>query len=521
MGAGASAEAEDTTSTDGAAVGKSSSGGTAEEEVGALEKAGAESPKAVEVHEPSAVPAPADEKRQPRGRGNKIHGLWRPVRGVSPTGGPAQGHHAQESWQEDVEEPSDNQAAEGLDEEAVPRPLSCEPDIPSLDLAGRDSGKLVEALAACGVVYVRVITGESSKSSRGCCGPRTCGNGALTCRPQYLRWRNLLADAHRPRTCFYAQPAITARQLRLSRREDLQRTLQGSGKQHRSDDRTMFGLSDSALRAKSIEWGDLQWVLDDYRELKTAMSELIKRELAPFCKDEKGTSTLGVKVRSGKESWSQTALRHCVYPDGGSCSQHTDYGVVTLQCSTTPGLEGYFRSAWRPVQPPPGYGVLFAGDMLERLTNGHVRAMLHRVYLDEADSAGAEQACGRPIMRQSHILFLQPDRDSVVGPLKPFLSSDGANLEPVRYGDWHTNKVSLAFGKDLLKRPPPSWHAPFRGHRTAVSASCAPRSVPTNWHKHGGHGGSVWVPRAPPMDPPPPPPLKGGAYPVTEVIQFQ
>ncbi|CAK0804216.1 unnamed protein product, partial [Prorocentrum cordatum] len=105
----------------------------------------------------------------------------------------------------------------------------------------------------------------------------------------------------------------------------------------------------------------------------------------------------------------------------------------------------YIRGSWRQVDVPDDCAVLFAGDMLERLTNGGTPALLHRVTM------GGEAMPGRirswwPSVRQSHILFLQPDQDTVVCPLRPFLSaSHGQNLPPVRYGDWHKQKVCLAF----------------------------------------------------------------------------
>mmetsp|Transcript_86320 Transcript_86320/g.279505 ORF Transcript_86320/g.279505 Transcript_86320/m.279505 type:complete len:81 (-) Transcript_86320:50-292(-) len=79
--------------------------------------------------------------------------------------------------------------------------------------------------------------------------------------------------------------------------------------------------------------------------------------------------------------------------------------------------------------------------MLERLTNGRLPALLHGVHLGPAWAAGTATA------RQSHILFLQPDRDSVVAPLRCYLRGDGTDLAPVRYGDWHKRKAALAHAR--------------------------------------------------------------------------
>merc|ERR1712113_968292 len=106
------------------------------------------------------------------------------------------------------------------------------------------------------------------------------------------------------------------------------------------------------------------------------------------------------------------------YPRGGSCTEHTDYGVVTLQQSTSSGLEGYIEGEWKPLEPPAGCALLFAGDMLEILTNGRVSALKHRVRLDQEVQNGRRNDVAA---RQSHILFLQPDKKTVVRPLSRYL----------------------------------------------------------------------------------------------------
>merc|ERR1712137_1124154 len=97
--------------------------------------------------------------------------------------------------------------------------------------------------------------------------------------------------------------------------------------------------------------------------------------------------------------------------------------------------------------------------MLEILTNGHVPALRHRVALvQESERNGISPLKpGRPlpsIERQAHILFLQPDANTWIRPLDTFLRHDGSDRAAVRYGDWHGNKVCLAFGDcDRSKRP--------------------------------------------------------------------
>merc|ERR1711924_242452 len=116
----------------------------------------------------------------------------------------------------------------------------------------------------------------------------------------------------------------------------------------------------------------------------------------------------------GAESWNTSSMRYCSYPAGGSCTEHTDYGVLTLQHCNSPGLEAHIDGKWQPVCPPPGATVAFAGDMLERLTNGRTKALLHRVCMDPPSSPSDSRPTNvlhRPVVRQSHIIFLQPDWD--------------------------------------------------------------------------------------------------------------
>merc|ERR1712085_199923 len=89
---------------------------------------------------------------------------------------------------------------------------------------------------------------------------------------------------------------------------------------------------------------------------------------------------------------------------------------------------------------------MFAGDMFEVLTNGHTKALKHRVALPGSSSGSPGPIEERGIVRQSHILFLQPDNDTTVAPLNAFLRHDGTDYQAVRYGSWHRKKVDLAFG---------------------------------------------------------------------------
>jgi len=220
----------------------------------------------------------------------------------------------------------------------------------------------------------------------------------------------------------------------------------GMHKRHQPDRRITFGVSDSAVfGTRKPDWEELGWIAEDYAALKAVVANLINDELAEVCGGETCRGTLGAKLRNA-EAWSQSAMRHCLYPSGGSCTEHTDYGVVTWQHCTSSGLEAHIRGGWQRLQPPNDCAVLFAGDMLARLTNGKVPALVHRVCIEEENSCEKLPVRDRDPVRQAHILFLQPDRETIIQPLKPYLSGTGHDLQPIRYGDWHQKKVELAFG---------------------------------------------------------------------------
>ncbi|CAK9018247.1 unnamed protein product [Durusdinium trenchii] len=182
--------------------------------------------------------------------------------------------------------------------------------------------------------------------------------------------------------------------------------------------------------------GDLAWICDDFRRMLSILTNMVKEELSLAAADFKEPcGTLAAKVLSDCESWAGSRLRHSLYPPNGSCTEHTDYGVLTLQQSTGPGLEYFADNSWQTLEPPNGFAVIFAGDMLEVMTNGQVRALVHRVSPGD--------------FRQSHIVFLQPDRDTIVQPLQSHLRKDGTDFPPVTYGEWHSKKTSLAFRKFL------------------------------------------------------------------------
>ncbi len=119
-------------------------------------------------------------------------------------------------------------------------------------------------------------------------------------------------------------------------------------------------------------------------------------------------------------------------------SAHTDYEAFTLMSQTAPGLELLTRDdQW--VEPPVFQDrfIVIVGDMLERLTNGTVRATRHRVKDTEWE-------------RLSLILFNAFDADAVIAPLPQFVSDDNpARFEPTTQVAHINAEVSAAVANIL------------------------------------------------------------------------
>ncbi|CAE7552628.1 2ODD19 [Symbiodinium sp. CCMP2456] len=340
----------------------------------------------------------------------------------------------QQGWRESSS--SGQYGWEELRSRAVPPPPRPRQrlQVPELDLCGQDRGHLLEVLALVGAVHLspgweHVGSTDAEESP---------------VRPEYDKWRALMLEATSQKKKWKSRPCVHDRHLRFSACEDLSRTLLGEAKYHEPDNRVAFGLSESSAKSQFVDWGDLKWAPEGYMALKAAVAKLFESEVASLCSTENGNrDLLGVKLRLGWEKWGRSGLRHCVYPAEGTCSSHTDYGVVTLQLSNGPGLEVFAHGSWQVLEEPPeGGALLFAGDMLERLTNGQIKALPHRVHVQKESLEVSDGGRGA---RQSHIIFLQPDSDTWVAPLKPYLLNNGNDLAPIRYGDWHQMKVRLAF----------------------------------------------------------------------------
>lgn len=110
-------------------------------------------------------------------------------------------------------------------------------------------------------------------------------------------------------------------------------------------------------------------------------------------------------------------------PEAVWAAEHEDINLITLLPEATePGLELLRRDGrWLPIAPIPGQVIADAGDMLERLTNGHIAATTHRV-LAPRDHSGP---------RYSMPFFMHPHLDHVLSPVPDCVTAD----TPRRWAD--------------------------------------------------------------------------------------
>lgn len=105
---------------------------------------------------------------------------------------------------------------------------------------------------------------------------------------------------------------------------------------------------------------------------------------------------------------------------------HTDFECITFIMQTAPGLElTDVHGDWYDAPADPGRIVVLLGDMLERWSNGHVRATGHRVR-------------SREFERYSVVLFFAVNADVSVVPLDAFVGGQGTPGYPPTTQKRHT-----------------------------------------------------------------------------------
>ena len=107
-------------------------------------------------------------------------------------------------------------------------------------------------------------------------------------------------------------------------------------------------------------------------------------------------------------------------------AEHTDYGCLTLLAADgVPGLEVLLKSGeWVPISAQPGQFVINFGEMIERWSNGKIRATLHRVI-------------GTSKQRISIPFFFNPSYETNVAPI-------GSGQEFLA-GDWLTKRYDETY----------------------------------------------------------------------------
>jgi isopenicillin N synthase-like dioxygenase len=104
---------------------------------------------------------------------------------------------------------------------------------------------------------------------------------------------------------------------------------------------------------------------------------------------------------------------------------HEDINVITLLLGAEePGLEVLSKKGeWLPINPPPGSLVCNVGDMLQRLTNKHLRSTTHRVVNPPSERASKA--------RYSLPFFLHFNPDFLIKTMPQYIDEQHPDQFPV------------------------------------------------------------------------------------------
>jgi len=119
---------------------------------------------------------------------------------------------------------------------------------------------------------------------------------------------------------------------------------------------------------------------------------------------------------------------------------HSDLNLLTIHGkSRYPGLHAWLRDGSKvAVSVPAGCLLVQAGQQLEYLTAGHIRAGMHEVVVTDAalETARRAQLEGRPPWRISSTLFAHVSSSSMLAPLSAFAGrTEAAAYPPVTAGE--------------------------------------------------------------------------------------
>lgn len=105
---------------------------------------------------------------------------------------------------------------------------------------------------------------------------------------------------------------------------------------------------------------------------------------------------------------------------------HDDINLITaLPRATAKGLQVSVENEWIDVSPPEGYMIINTGLMLERITNGVIRAGTHRVVSD----------AGQQGDRLSVVQFCHPTPSTILTPVATCVTEE----HPLAYGSISAN----------------------------------------------------------------------------------
>jgi isopenicillin N synthase-like dioxygenase len=177
-----------------------------------------------------------------------------------------------------------------------------------------------------------------------------------------------------------------------------------------------------------------------YRKGEMDANELYDKSIDKFSKYAqlffgKIIESLGLKLDDYTEAISNNfqtlSLIHYPLIKGDSndkqygISEHTDWGFITLLCTTETGLQVKINNEWIDVPVIPNHFIVNIGDMLEILTNGIYKSTEHRVLIEKK--------------KYSVVFFYEPSLDYVV---KPYM---GDEYEPIKFSDYVYEKIESMY----------------------------------------------------------------------------
>ncbi len=143
--------------------------------------------------------------------------------------------------------------------------------------------------------------------------------------------------------------------------------------------------------------------------------------------------------------FSRSQMRLLRYPENDApldeinvgISAHTDFECFTLMYQTAPGLHvKNVHDEWVQLPAGPSRWMVILGDMLERWSNGYLKATAHRVV-------------NTPWERLSIVMFCAVDGDTVVQPLPQFVSAGNpSRYERVTQGQHLDQQVDAALQRN-------------------------------------------------------------------------